>query len=156
MDYIMIQANDDNYVLMVEIETARMSKYIRCLIDYFKMGNGKIIIIHGIDRRVLANVFRWCEYHKNDPPSLACQILMSVKVIDPWDCDFLSMDNKSLYDLLVAAKCLGVSGLVNICCKILKIHVDDVRDNEFINLNGGDGQSHQILPGNHDDEAIPQ
>ncbi|KAI9219554.1 Skp1 family, dimerization domain-containing protein [Blastocladiella britannica] len=72
---------------------------------------------------VLTKVFEYCDHHKDDPvvpeEENAPETRKSSANIDPWDLEFMNIDQLMLYELITAANFLDIKPLLDLCCKVL-------------------------------------
>ena len=66
-------------------------------------------------------VIRWAEHHKDDPPPPEQDADEKrdkrTDNIEPWDMEFLKIDQQTLFDLILAANYLDIKALLDTCCK---------------------------------------
>lgn len=70
---------------------------------------------------VMKNILEWCEHYKNTDFPEDDQEDDSKKSapIDPWDKNFLNVDQEMLYEIILAANYLNIKPLLNSGCKIV-------------------------------------
>ncbi|OLY78672.1 E3 ubiquitin ligase complex SCF subunit sconC [Smittium mucronatum] len=76
------------------------------------------IPIPNVTGEVLKKVIEYCDYHKNDEPQPADDDLPSAaSAIDPWDAEFINVDQEMLFELLLASNYLNINSLLDLGCK---------------------------------------
>jgi S-phase kinase-associated protein 1 len=67
----------------------------------------------------MKKVIDWATHHKGDPPPPEDDDFKEKKVdeIDPWDQEFLKVDQGTLFELILAANYLDIKGLLDVTCK---------------------------------------
>lgn len=70
---------------------------------------------------VMKNILEWCEHYKDVEFPEEDQEDDSKKSapIDPWDKNFLNVDQEMLYEIILAANYLNIKPLLNAGCKIV-------------------------------------
>lgn len=68
---------------------------------------------------ILSQVIEWATHHKDDPSPPEDDENREKKTddIDPWDQDFLKVDQGTLFELILAANYLDIKGLLDVTCK---------------------------------------
>ena len=66
---------------------------------------------------ILEKIVEWATYHKDDPPF--SEDSNNIEICD-WDKDFLKVEPKMLYDLLLVAGCLDIKGLLAITAQTME------------------------------------
>ncbi|XP_074608281.1 S-phase kinase-associated protein 1-like [Acropora palmata] len=72
-----------------------------------------------VNGAILKKVIQWTEIHKDDPPPPDDDENKEKRTddIDPWDQEFLKVDNGTLFELMLAADHLKLEGLLVVTCK---------------------------------------
>ncbi len=71
---------------------------------------------------ILEKVIQWCQYHKDDPPPVENDCNgKGTDDISSWDSEFLKVDQGTLVQLILAAKYLGIEGLLDATCQTVAI-----------------------------------
>lgn len=71
--------------------------------------------VPAICSKTLKLVVDWCQYHQYDMP-ISDEVAKN-KELDPWDIDFLEIDNQELFNLILAANFLDIQGLMDVTCR---------------------------------------
>lgn len=76
------------------------------------------VLIEHANAVVLKKIIEWVTYHKDDPEEVLSNAEEEVNVeeISYWDANFLNIDVKTLFELMLAANFLGIKGLINVTC----------------------------------------
>ena len=77
-----------------------------------------------VESSILKKVIDWCQKHKDDPiPTEEDEEKYlqeaSLDNIEKWDEDFFKVDQKLVFDLILAANYLDIKGLLNMGCVIV-------------------------------------
>ena len=61
----------------------------------------------------------WATHHKDDPPPPEDDENKEKRTddIEPWDQEFLKVDQGTLFELILAANYLDIKGLLDVTCK---------------------------------------
>ena len=72
-----------------------------------------------VNAGILRKVITWAQHHKDDPPPPEDEEDKEKRTddIDPWDQEFLKVDQGTLFELILAAGCLDIKGLMHVTCK---------------------------------------
>lgn len=70
---------------------------------------------------VMKNILEWCEHYKDTdfPEDDQDDDSKKSAPIDPWDKNFLNVDQEMLYEIILAANYLNIKPLLNAGCKIV-------------------------------------
>lgn len=70
---------------------------------------------------VMKNILEWCEHYKdtNFPDDEQDDDSKKSTPIDPWDNNFLNVDQEMLYEIILAANYLNIKPLLNSGCKVV-------------------------------------
>ncbi|VEU20177.1 DEKNAAC100959 [Brettanomyces naardenensis] len=70
---------------------------------------------------VMKNILEWCEHYKdiNFPDDEQDDDSKKSAPIDPWDSNFLNVDQEMLYEIILAANYLNIKPLLNAGCKVV-------------------------------------
>ncbi|XP_067030398.1 S-phase kinase-associated protein 1-like [Acropora muricata] len=82
-------------------------------------GNLALLIVCLIYKLPLIKVIQWTEIHQDDlpPPDDDENNEKRTDDIDPWDQEFLKVDQGTLFELILAANHLELKGLIDVTCK---------------------------------------
>ena len=72
-----------------------------------------------VNAGILRKVITWAQHHKDDPPPPEDEENKEKRTddIDPWDQEFLKVDQGTLFELILAANYLDIKGLLDVTCK---------------------------------------
>ena len=129
----------DNELFPVDIEVAKKSVTIKTMLDMLDIGedDNEEVPIPNVNAAILKLVIQWATYHKDDSQpnddentNTRCfcwqlgleQALSQISFaaeninISDWDASFLSVDQGTLYELILAANYLDIKGLLTVTC----------------------------------------
>jgi len=122
MPNIKLKSNDDE-VFDVDIEIAKASMTIKTMLEDLGMdeNDDDPVPLPNVSANILKMVIRWAEHHKDDPPPPEQDADEKrdkrTDNIEPWDMEFLKIDQQTLFDLILAANYLDIKALLDTCCK---------------------------------------
>ena len=119
MAIIKLQSNDDK-IFEVDEAVARKSKTIDNLLESMATADeSETIPIPRVDGRILELVLKWAEQHKDEPEPTEQfkEELRYTGDIPKWDQQFLAVDQKTLFEITLAANFLDVNVLFKMACK---------------------------------------
>jgi len=111
-------SDDASAVVEVPLEVAHMSLTIKNMLD--DLGGGTIevaIPLHNVTAKVLAKVVEYCKYHVENPTKPDADNKAKSEDISPWDKNFCSVDQATLFELILAANYLDIKPLLDLTCK---------------------------------------
>ena len=111
MPNIRLQCSDSE-VVEVDIEIA--NKLLENLGFYFE-DDKETLPLANVNAAILRKMITWVTQHKNDLQKLSKED--ENRDIDPWDKEFLKVDQETLFELILAANFLNIEGLLDVCCK---------------------------------------
>mmetsp|Transcript_34456 Transcript_34456/g.135562 ORF Transcript_34456/g.135562 Transcript_34456/m.135562 type:complete len:165 (-) Transcript_34456:193-687(-) len=76
--------------------------------------------IPNVNAQVLAKVIEYCRYHYE-----AKRLDQSEEDIERWNKDFMKVDNKTLFNILIAASFLDIADLLDLGCKTVAGMIKD-------------------------------
>ena len=120
MPYVKLQSSD-NEVFEVDVEVAKQSKVIRPMVedcDYDDF-DGELIPLLNVNAAILKKVIEWATHHKDDPPPKEDEENREKRTddIEPFDREFLKVDQGTLFELILAANYLDMKLLLDVLCK---------------------------------------
>ena len=64
-------------------------------------------------------MIEYCTHHKDDPPPAVDEEVKtkSSDNIEPWDQDFITVDQGTLFEIILAANYMDIQGLLDLGCK---------------------------------------
>ncbi|EDV18896.1 uncharacterized protein TRIADDRAFT_34476 [Trichoplax adhaerens] len=113
---IIILRSSDGFEHKVDIKVAKMSATIKTMLE------GKLneaVPLQNVNNAILELVVKWAEHHKDDPPPPDDDDIREKRTddIDPWDQEFLKVDQGTLFEIILAANYLDIKGLLDSACK---------------------------------------
>ena len=110
----------DGELFCVDPEVAKKSVTIKTMLDYLDIGEDDDEEVHipNVNAAILKLVIQWATYHKDDPQpndDKNTNTAENINISD-WDASFLSVDQGTLYELILAANYLDIKGLLNVTC----------------------------------------
>ena len=120
MPYVKLQSSDHE-VFEVDVEVAKQSEVIRPMVedcDYDDFDDEPIPLLN-VNATILKKVIEWATYHKDDPPPSEDEENRERRTddIEPFDQEFLKVDQTTLFELILAANYLDIKLLLNVLCK---------------------------------------
>ncbi|CAH3187071.1 unnamed protein product [Porites lobata] len=120
MPYIKLQSSDGE-IFEVDVEAAKTSAILGPMAEDLGMGkdDDEPVQLPYVNAAILAKVIKWAEKHKDDPPPPDDDENKEKRTddIDPWDQEFLKVDQGTLFELIIAANYLDIEGLLDVAFK---------------------------------------
>jgi len=122
MPNIKLKSNDDE-IFDVDIEIAKASMTIKTMLEDLGMdeNDDEPVPLPNVSASILKMVIKWATHHKDDPPAPEEEEEdkrdKRTDNIEPWDQEFLKVDQQTLFDLILAANYLDIKALLDTCCK---------------------------------------
>lgn len=121
MPVIHLKSSDDE-IFDVDVEIAKASMTIKTMLEDLGMDENdeEPVPLPNVNAAILKMVINWATQHKDDPPPPDDEEDKRDKRtdnIDPWDQEFLKVDQGTLFELILAANYLDIKGLLDTCCK---------------------------------------
>ncbi|XP_065643189.1 S-phase kinase-associated protein 1-like [Hydra vulgaris] len=104
--------SSDNEVFEVDVEIAKASM----IIGTMGSDDDEPFPLLNVNAAILRKVIDWATHHKDDPPPPEDDEKRTDD-IDPWDQEFLKVDQGTLFELILAANYLDIKGLLDVTCK---------------------------------------
>ena len=119
MPTITLQSSDGE-LFPVDIEVARKSVTLKTMLDDLGMDENdeEAVPLPNVNAAILKLVIQWATYHKDDPmpnDDDSTNTAENINISD-WDASFLSVDQGTLYELILAANYLDIKGLLTVTC----------------------------------------
>jgi S-phase kinase-associated protein 1 len=75
--------------------------------------------LHNVTAKILGKVIEYCQYHTDNPIPKADDSKGEKRTddISPWDKNFCSVDQATLFELILAANFLDIKPLLDLTCK---------------------------------------
>eukprot|EP01118_Nematostelium_gracile_P012427 TRINITY_DN4538_c0_g1_i1.p1 TRINITY_DN4538_c0_g1~~TRINITY_DN4538_c0_g1_i1.p1 ORF type:complete len:160 (+),score=53.06 TRINITY_DN4538_c0_g1_i1:78-557(+) len=92
-----------------------LSVTIRNMLEDVESGGGDgetLIPLPNVTSKILKMVIEYCQYHTEHPSPQDEKI----DPIGPWDTDFLKVDNRTIFELILAANYLDIKKLLDLTC----------------------------------------
>ena len=113
--------NSDSEIFEVDVEIAKMSETIKTLLEDSCLDDDdeEPIPLPDVNAAILRKVIEWSIHHKDDPPPAADEENREKRTedIEPYDQEFLKVDQGTLFELILAANYLDIKGLLDVTCK---------------------------------------
>ncbi|ODM87932.1 S-phase kinase-associated protein 1, partial [Orchesella cincta] len=109
MSSFILLESSDKQLFRVAVDTARMCGTIAGMLDDLgeQEGDDKVPIpIHAVNAETLDKVLTWAAHHKHDAQGV--EIAEFAPQVSAWDQSFLDVDQKTLFDLIIAANYLDI------------------------------------------------
>ncbi|XP_017108425.2 S-phase kinase-associated protein 1 [Drosophila bipectinata] len=124
MPNIQLQSSDGE-VFNIDSETAKCSSTIRNLLEDcgLESEENPLIPLPNVNSTILGKVLIWANHHQeaeksdeNGAKDEASALVRSSDVISAWDAEFLTMDQGTLFELILAANYLDIRELLSAAC----------------------------------------
>ncbi|XGW27400.1 hypothetical protein V3C99_007755 [Haemonchus contortus] len=109
----------DDCVFHVPRDVIHMSKTINTMISDLGVDSNDPIPICNVNGVTMKKVLDWCAHHKNDPPIAEDKNKTRTSEISAWDKQFFSVDQETVFELILAANYLDISGLLDVACRVV-------------------------------------
>lgn len=113
--------SSDSEIFEVDVEIAKMSETIKTLLEDSCLDDDdeEPIPLPDVNAAILRKVIEWSIHHKDDPPPPADEENREKRTedIEPYDQEFLKVDQGTLFELILAANYLDIKGLLDVTCK---------------------------------------
>ena len=113
--------SSDGETVTVPLDVIKLSATIKTMIEDLGIeeDNDDVVPLPNVTHVILNKVIFWCEHHKDDiqPSEDDDNKEKRVDDIDPWDKEFLKVDQGTLFELIQAANYLDIKGLLDVTCK---------------------------------------
>ncbi|KAG2356651.1 Skp1 family, dimerization domain-containing protein [Suillus spraguei] len=110
----------DNVEFVVDKEVVERSALLRDFIS-----EGESVPLANVSSTVLSKVIEYCEHHRGEPLPSADADQNQDKTrkrttdIGEWDQEFMTVDHKMLFDIIIAANYLNIKSLLELGCKVV-------------------------------------
>lgn len=129
-DILITLSSKDNKEYSVSKEIAFMSQTIKALVNYsddneeenedWEPPSGPIPL-PPVESNILEKAITYCEYHVKNK-------INTQDIKDTWDNTFVSsMDDNTLFDLILAANFLDIKSLLDLCCKQVAVYIKECK-----------------------------
>lgn len=97
----------------VDLGVAKKSVMLQNMIDDIDVSTD-VIPLPNVSSKILAKIIEFCKYHTDasaDPETY------TVNVIKTWQTEFITVDQQTLFDLMLAANYLDIKSLLDLTCQ---------------------------------------
>ncbi|XP_062554179.1 S-phase kinase-associated protein 1-like [Armigeres subalbatus] len=121
MSTIKLQSADGE-VFVVDIRVAKCSKTIKTMIEDLGMDEnyGEVVPLPNVNASTLRKVLEWANFHKDEFDEAldnSDEPYGHTDGICDWDREFLGVDQRVLFQLMLAANYLDIAELLDVTCK---------------------------------------
>lgn len=120
MPQIKLQSSDSE-IFDVDVEIAKKSETIKTMLEDLGLDDDddEPIPLPNVNAAILRKVIEWANHHKDDPPPPEDEENREKRTddIEPYDQEFLKVDQGTLFELILAANYLDIKGLLDVTCK---------------------------------------
>jgi len=113
--------SSDSEIFEVDVEIAKASMTIKTMLEDLGMDedDDEPIPLPNVNAAILRKVIEWATKHKDDPPPPEDEENRDKRTddIEPFDQEFLKVDQGTLFELILAANYLDIKGLLDVTCK---------------------------------------
>jgi S-phase kinase-associated protein 1 len=108
--------SSDGEIIDVDVEAAKASNIIKAMIEGRDEDDDEPVPLLNVNGAIMKKVIEWATHHKDDPPA-PVDDERSTNDIEPWDQEFLKVDQRTLFELILAANYLDMKGLLDVTSK---------------------------------------
>ena len=110
--------SSDGVIFTVDSDIVNQLTTIKTMIDDLGEGDdgGEIVPLPNVRAVILEKIIQWATHHKNDDPP-SPEGIDKTDDISEWDSEFLKVDQKTLFGLILAANYLDIQPLLETTCK---------------------------------------
>ncbi len=105
----------DGEEFKIERKIAECSVLIKNFIE--DLGDNEIIPVGGVKSNILKKVIEWCDHHQDDKPPVEDERDKKLAEVGEWDQKFFQLDQKMLFEIILAANYLNIKKLLDAGCK---------------------------------------
>ncbi|XP_017040727.1 S-phase kinase-associated protein 1 [Drosophila ficusphila] len=153
MPVIKLQSSDGE-IFDVDSETAKCSSTIKTLLEDcgLESENDPVIPLPNVNSNILKKVLVWAKHHQadNEEEENAEEAAQPIVEISEWDASFLTMDQGTLFELILAANYLDIRNLMNAGCltvaNMIKGHTAEEIRQTFHIVNDFSPSEEDLLP----------
>ncbi|XP_044762127.1 S-phase kinase-associated protein 1-like [Coccinella septempunctata] len=129
MPLVKLKTTDDD-VIDVDYEVIKCAHLVSDVLEDVGMQGllTRVWPLVNVDSDTLRRVIAWATHHKDNP------LPDDVDTIPPWDSEFLNVENKILFRILIAALFLGIQSLMNIARKKVISRMQNMPNNQILTL----------------------
>ncbi|EDW78440.1 uncharacterized protein Dwil_GK16429 [Drosophila willistoni] len=136
MHIIKLQTSDGE-IIETDIQIAKCSGIIKTMLEDCGMEDDENVILSMVNSTILKKTLEWAEYHKADaqPPKDDESKEKRTDYINPWDANFIDVDEDTVFQLIAAANALDINGLFELSCKRAAILISGKTREEIRNMS---------------------
>lgn len=115
--------SSDGEVFETDVEIAKRCGTIKTMLVDLGVGdengeeNDAPVSLANVNSSILRKILEWAAHKKDNTVAIEVKTEKSTDDIDPWDADFLKVDQATLFELILAANYLDVKGLLDVTSK---------------------------------------
>ncbi|XP_019198006.1 PREDICTED: SKP1-like protein 1A [Ipomoea nil] len=109
---ILLSSSDEN---IFSVEEAVALKFNYLVIDYYD--GDTVIPLPSVSSKILTMVIEYCRRHVENKPNM-------LDDLKAFDANFVKVDKRTLFDLILAAKYLKIWSLLDLTCQTLAETID--------------------------------
>lgn len=129
--FIKVQPSD-GVELEFPVEFVEQSTTIKNMVDDCGEDVGTIPLPN-VTADTFSRIIKYCDYHWRHPTIIpVSEDDRRTDDIIPWDRSFCNTDQKTLFELILAANFLDIKPLLDVCCKTVANALKQVKDPEMI------------------------
>jgi len=98
--------SSDGVEFKIEYKDIKMAKTVQQLVE--DIGTDSPIPLMEVKGNILEKVVEYCKHHSNKPDSDGD---------DPWDNEFMDVDQNTLFELILASNYMDISSLLELTCQ---------------------------------------
>lgn len=119
MSIIRLQSIDGEVFETEERIAKRFGTIKKMIEDCGLEGADGVVPLQNVNSNILRKVIEWATHHQSDPvPTESDENKENQDVqISEWDADFMKVDQRTLYELILAANYLDARALMDLTCK---------------------------------------
>ena len=114
----------DDVEIVVDRHVAEKSIIINDMLEDLGDCDEAIPIVE-VNSLVMGKVLEWCTHHQNDPRPSEDTVAgnkdvkrpKSTKISDPWDQNYIQVEQEMVFQIILAANYLDIKGLLDLGCK---------------------------------------
>jgi S-phase kinase-associated protein 1 len=112
----------DGGIVRVDLPTAKRSILLTNLVEDLGLETARAqpVPLPEVAQPVLEKIVKWCKHHRDDPiPTQDNKNESRNKnaEIDKWDEEYIRVEEKLLFDIILAAKYMDIQALLDLGCK---------------------------------------
>ena len=146
-----IPGGDSEDKIQVRRKAAEMSRLIKEMLEEDDEEKPEIPLPN-VQKEALLKVVEFCERHADDPMPAIQRPIKSVDmndIVGAWDATFIEMEDRQLFDLILAANYLDISDLLDLgCAKVASIiknkTPDEIKERFGIEKNSTPEEDEQV------------